>query len=258
MSLQCGEQKRQNPQRVGEDLEAKSLHLLCDMCDELSGAVNSLGGKPGDFFDYFKFHSAKYVNYADEGFIFLRQATPPRIAASKLLIRPAIEIMFRLEAIQEQPEILYRIAYSESEEDWKWFAPAAARSGKEHNYDRATHQHRWNEFKAKYTEQFPTHELVEQTITTAQLAAAAGLAEYYDTHYRMYCRYTHAAFRAIGGFLDELANPEDNRTMGLCTLSALRALSSLGIDMPNLNSLSEGLKNLDKMLMERSDRETTA
>jgi len=110
LSLQCGEQKRQNPQRVGEDLEAKSLHLLCDMCDELSGAVNSLGGKPGDFFDYFKFHSAKYVNYADEGFIFLRQATPPRIAASKLLIRPAIEIMFRLEAIQEQPEILYRIA----------------------------------------------------------------------------------------------------------------------------------------------------
>jgi hypothetical protein len=176
------------------------------------------------------------------------------MAASKLLIRPVIEITFRLKAIQKQPELLYRLAYSESEEDLKWFARAAARSGKE--YDRAVHEQRWNDFKAKYAEQFSNHQLVEQTITTSQLAAAAGLAAYYDTHYRMYCRYTHAAFRAIGGSLDELADPEDNRTMALCTVSALRALAPLGAEMPNLNSLSERLNNLNDMLMARGENET--
>jgi hypothetical protein len=239
---------------VNEDLETMSLKLLCDMCNELSRAVNSLGGKDSQgLFDNYKFHSAKYVNHAVEGFVFLRQAS--RIAPSKLLIRPAIEIMLRLEAIQKQPELLYRIAYWESEEDWKWFAPAAERSGEAYNYDRAAHERRWDEFKAKYAEQFPNHHLVDQTITTGQLAAAAGLAGYYDTHYRMYCRYTHAAFRAIGGFLDELANPEDNRTMALCTLTAMQALVSLGAEMPNLNSLSERLGDLDKTLMRSGEKE---
>jgi hypothetical protein len=255
LSLACGEQKRQNRSAVTENLEAKSLNLLCDMCNGLSRAVNSLGRKVAQgLLDNFNFYSATYVNHAVEGFIFLRQATPPRIAASKLLIRPVIEIMFRLEAIQKEPELLYRIAYWESEEDWKWFAPAAARSGKDYNYDRAAHEQRWNDFKAKYAEQFPNHHLVDQTITTGQLAAAAGLASYYDTHYRMYCRYTHAAFRAIGGFLDELADPEDNRTMALCTLTAMRALAPLGAEMPNLNSLSERLRDLHETLMRSGEK----
>src|SRR5947207_7749166 len=73
------------------------------MCNEVSRAVNSLGGnrvavpKRGrGLFDNFNFHSAKFINEAAKGFIFLRQATPPRIAASKLLIRPVLEIKFRL------------------------------------------------------------------------------------------------------------------------------------------------------------------
>jgi hypothetical protein len=136
------ESKRARIRRVNEDLETMSLKLLCDMCNELSRAVNSLGDKASEgLFDNFNFHSAEYVNQAVEGFIFLRQApSPSRVAASKLLIRPVIEIMFRLVAIQKRPELLYRIAYWESEEDWKWFAPAAARLGKKHNYDRAVHE----------------------------------------------------------------------------------------------------------------------
>ena len=247
---------RQNLPTVNENLEETSLSLLCDMCNELSRAVNSVGGKVAQgLFDNFNFYSATYVNHAVEAFIFLRQGTPPRFAGSKLLIRPAIEIMFRLEAIQKQPEFLYRIAYSESEEDWKWFAPAAARSGKNHNYNRAAHEQRWNDFKAKYAEQFPNHHLVDRTITLAQLAAAADLAGYYDTHYRMYCRYTHAAFRAIGGYLDDLANSEDNRTMALCTLTAIRALASLGAEMPNVNSLSGRLRDLDETVMQSGGKD---
>ena len=182
---------------MNDEPEKKSLKLLCDMCNELSRAVNSLGGnrvavpKRGrGLFDNFNFHSAKFINEAAKGFIFLRQATPLRIAASKLLIRPVLEIKFRLQAIQKQPELLFRIAYRESEQDRKWTASIAAILGKEGNYLRNTHEQEWKDFKAKYAEQFPHHELVERTITTEQLAAAADLAYYYDTHYRMYCRYT--------------------------------------------------------------------
>lgn len=152
------------------------------MCNELSGAVNSLGGKSGNFSVHFKFHSAKYLNYAAEGLIFLRQASPPRIAPSNLLIRPAIEIMFRLAAIQKQADLLYRIAYSEREEDWKWFSKTAAKVGETHGYDRATHDKLWDDFKTKYAKHFPGHNLVDQSVSTYDLARAAGLADYYDSH----------------------------------------------------------------------------
>jgi Family of unknown function (DUF5677) len=253
------EAKRNTISCVNDDLEAKSLELLCDMCNELSAAVNSLGGKSAEFSAHFKFHLSKYLNYAAEGFICLRQATPPRIAPSKLLIRPAIEIMFRLAAIQKQPDLLYRIAYSEREEDWKWFSKTAARAGNTHGYDRAAHEKLWDDFKTKYAKHFPGHKLVDQSISTYDLAAAANLADYYDSHYRMYCRYTHGAFEAAkGGLLDDLATPEDNRTMALCCLRALEALNALGAKMPNLNSLSKRLNNLDKLLMKRGEQETSA
>jgi hypothetical protein len=236
---------------VNEDLEAESLHVLCDMCNELSGAVNSLGGKSGDFFVHFKFRLAKYLNYAAEGFIFLRQGNPPRIAPSKLLIRPAIEIMFRLAAVKKRPELLYRIAYSEREENWKWFSKTAAKVGKTHGYDRATHDKIWDDFKTKYAKHFPGHNTVDQSISTYDLAEATGLADYYDSHYRMYSRYTHAAFEAVEGLLDTLATPEDNRTMALCCLNALETLNPLGANVPNLKSLADRLNSLDKMLMAR-------
>ena len=252
------ESEKRTIRRVNEDLEAKSLELLCDICNELSEAVNSLGGKSGDFSVHFKSHSAKYLNYAAEGFISLRQANPPPIAPSKLLIRPAIEIMFRLAAIQKQPDLLYRIAYSEREENWKWFTKTAAKVGKTHGYDRATHDKPWDDFKIKYAKYFPDHNTVDQSISTYDLAAAAGLADYYNSHYRMYCRYTHAAFQATGGLLDDLATSEDNRTMALCCLTALEALNPLGAKTPNMDSLSERLNNLDKMLMGHYKQETTA
>ena len=129
--------------------------------------------------------------------------------------------------------------------------------GTTHGYDRAAHDKLWDEFKTKYAKHFPGHKLVDQSISTYDLAAAANLADYYDSHYRMYCRYTHAAFGAAKGLLDDLATPEDNRTMALCCLTALEALNPLGAKMPNLNLLSKRLNNLDQMLMERGKQETT-
>jgi len=137
--------------------EKRSLDLLCDMQTELANAVDSVGGKGSrGFLDNYKFHSAKTVNRVVEGFIFLHKSG--RIDSSKFLIRPVIEIMFRLKAVQNKPELFYRIAYSEEMiQDPKWFRSAAERSGI--TYDESARQKRWQDFKEQFETQFPRTKL---------------------------------------------------------------------------------------------------
>ena len=72
-----------------------------------------MGGKPTrGAVDNYYFHSGDHVNRVAEGFIFLRKSG--RIDASKLLVRPLTETMFRVVAIQKNPQLFYCIAYSET------------------------------------------------------------------------------------------------------------------------------------------------
>jgi hypothetical protein len=227
------------PTHVYEE-EQRSLTLLCDIQQELASALNSLGRKQSrGALDNYYLHSAKHLNRATEGFIFLRESG--RTDASKFLVRPAIEMMFRVEALQKKPELLYRIAYSESiVEDRKWIRPAASRAGA--IFDEDAHSKRFAEFKAKLSEQLSNVTLADKYISLVGIACVAGMAGYYDSHYRTYCRYTHGALWAIGDFLSDLTDPEDNRVMGLCTWSAVNALAAIGAEAPNLQSLLQRLK----------------
>ncbi len=220
--------------------EQRSFSLLCDIQQELANALNSLRGKQSrGALDNYYVHSAKHLNRAAEGFIFLRKSG--RIEASKFLVRPLIETMFRLEAIQKKQELFYRIAYSETiVEDKKWIRPAASRAGA--TFDEAAHSKRFEEFKAELSKQLPNVILDDKDISLWEIADVAGMASYYDSHYRTYSRYTHGALWAMGDFLTDLTDPEDNRTMGVCTWSAVNALSSIGAETPNLQSLLQRLQ----------------
>jgi Family of unknown function (DUF5677) len=220
--------------------EEGSFKLLCDIQQELANSLNSLGGQQSrGALDNYYFHAAKHLNRAAEGFIFLRNSA--RVDASKFLVRPVIEMMFRVEALRKKPELLYRIAYSESiVEDRKWIHPAAIRAGA--TFDEAAHSKRFEAFKAQLNEQFPTLALEDKYISVREIADVADMAGFYDSHYRTYCRYTHAALWAIGDFLAGLTDPEDNRTMGLCTYTAVNALTSIGAESPNLQSLWQRLQ----------------
>lgn len=77
-------------------------------------------------------------------------------------------------------------------------------------------------------------------------ASIAGLKDYYDTHFRMYCKHTHAALRAIGGYMDDLSDPEDTRTMVLCRFAALAAVAEIGASVPNLKKLLARVDELKK------------
>ena len=222
-----------------KEKEERSFNLLCDTQQELADALNSLGGQQSrGALDNYYFHAAKHLNRAVEGFIFLRKSG--RIDASKFLVRPVIETMFRLEAIQKKQELFYRIAYSETiVEDQKWIRPAASRAGA--TFDEAAHSKRFKEFKEQLSKQLANVPLEDKDISLWEIAQAAGMAWDYDSHYRTYCRYTHGALWAIGGFLTDLTDPDDNHTMGRCTWSVLNALTSIGAKAPNLQSLSQRL-----------------
>lgn len=67
---------------------------------------------------------------------------------------------------------------------------------------------------------------------------------YYDVVYRLYCQFTHAAFRAITGNLDELY-AHDNRTMALSALNGLDAVVSLSGLTPDVEAFRTRLCELD-------------
>jgi hypothetical protein len=220
--------------------EERSFKLLCDIQQELASAIDSVGAKQSrGALDNYYFYSASHVNRAAEGFIFLRKSG--RIDASKFLVRPVIETMFRVEALQKKPELLYRTAYSENiVEDPKWIGSAVTRAGA--TFDKAAHSKGFEAFKAQLREQLPDLTLEDKYISIWEIAEAAGYAGYYDSHYRTYSRYVHGAIWAIGEFLTDLTDPEDNRAMGVCTWSVLNALSSIGAKSPNLQSLRQRLE----------------
>jgi hypothetical protein len=225
-----------------EDPESELISLLGDLQTELATALNSLAGKyPRAIGDRYHLNAGGYINRAAEGYLLLR--TRGRIDASKLLIRPAIEAMIRVQALRNKPELLYDIAYSEALEDKKWFRPAAVKYGIELSEKVAPD---WEKFETAYKAQFPNAAMTKDKFTLYAAAKAAGLLNYYDTYYRMYCQYTHAALRATGGYLDDLADPEDTRVMIFCTYCALSAVAEIGAVSPNLESLHSRVDDLSK------------
>lgn len=134
-------------------------------------------------------------------------------------------------AVAKHPELFYQIAYKETQEDIKWFRQASRHNGGQ--FDESVFLKRWAEFAANYKTEFPKHQVSDKSLSLEQAAIRAGMSGYYDTFYRMYCRYQHIALRAIGQTLDELTDAEDNRAMALCTFAALEALVLLGANSPS-------------------------
>src|SRR5260370_24238880 len=160
-----------------EAIEVQSLELLSDTQAELHHALSAFGGKQseGRREDY-QFYTASNINYAAEGYIYLRKSQ--RINASKHLIRTAIEAAIRLRAVQKKPELLFRIAFTEFKEDKKWAGSLPED---------------WTDFKRAYQAKYPEHPLVEKKLSLRRAADCADTEIYYDSAYRLYCRYTHAA-----------------------------------------------------------------
>jgi hypothetical protein len=98
----------------------------------------------------------------------------------------------------------------------------------------------WVAFVEAYRTKYPEYSLTEEELSLRRAAEYAGMEGYYDSHYRLYCRFTHAALRASIGDLSAF-DAEDNRTMTVCALAAVEALVRVGASAPNLASLNQRL-----------------
>ena len=222
------------------EAEEESLKLVYDIREALCSTLTALEGKPnpGYSFTYIYF-LAGYLNRAADGFVLLR--TNGRIDSSKLLIRPAIEAMFRLTAVLLKPDLFYRVAYGEHEEDLKWLRQASRHASTKFDENALVKQ--WSEFSAKYKAEFPQSSASCNRLSLEEAAINANMSGYYDAYYRMYCRYQHVALRAVGRTLDELTDAQDNRAIALCIFAALESLTALGAPSPsNFDSLRDRLK----------------
>lgn len=225
------------------------LQLVSEMQAELASALDSLTGKKHEGLqDVFPIMSAGHINRALDGYILLRKAG--RIDSSKLLIRPALEAAIKILAVKKQPDLLYRIAFSERLEDQKWLGAAARRQGKDYGPE---DKRKWDEFTKAYSAHFPTHEMVEEKLSLWDAAVIAGIGDYYNSHYRLYCQFTHAAFRAVTHGLDEL-DTHDNQTMTLCALVGLEAAIFVGGVAQNFDKLSKRRDELDRDFGKTNER----
>lgn len=236
--------------------ERVTMTLLSDIEPAISDALNSLGKRMTKRMeDMYYFYATKHIHDALDAFIVLRGQH--RLDGACLLVRPALEAMLKLRAVRAKPHLLHRALLADNKELDKWFSSTARRH--DVPYTPISERVEWAAFKHRFALQFGADNLEDDTPLTAYDAAKAiGIEPYYDTHYRGFSHYTHGLLEAISGGLDELIDPEASRVMLQSAITALDALTYLGANCPNLESLSQRAtevlsKRPDKLLRQRLD-----
>jgi len=220
----------------GTHSEVVAMALLCELQPAIAAALDSLGGKmTKGVEDLYYLYASRHINTAVDAFILLRR--DHRIDGARLLIRPALETMLRLQAVRAKPHLVYRVLYREALESDKWLGGVAKRHGVP--YTPVCDRDVWHAFKARCASQFGAEKLEDVPLSSYDAAVAIGVEAYYDSHYRAYCQYTHGALEAISGNLDELTDPEDTRVMLHSAMAATEALVDMGADCPKMTSFRE-------------------
>jgi uncharacterized protein DUF5677 len=207
------------------DFEKRSLELLVDVHNELSQGIDSLGNKEGNgYVEHFKFWSSVYMNAVSNGFIHLRQAG--LLKESRFLVRPAVELHIKQKAIAAKPDLIYRLGRDETMSDITWLRAIAGQTNE--LFDEEHFSAELERFSKSCMKVFPAGDFRSKKITMEELAQSGVGQEYYNSYYRIYCKFTHATLRAIIGSLDEITTDHDNLLMIDCALYALETSGTIG------------------------------
>jgi len=213
--------------------EVVGMTLLSELQPAIAKAIDNVGGKlPERVEDRFYFYASDHINTAVDAFIVLRREH--RIDGARLLVRPALETMLRLQAVCAKPHLLYRVVFTETGEIDKWHGGVADRHHAP--YTSVFDREEWGKFKALCVSEFGADKLEDTRLSAYEAAAAAGEQGYYDSYYRAYCQFTHGALEAVGGTYNKFIDTEDTRVMLRCALDALDVLVAIGADCPNIES----------------------
>ena len=199
--------------------EIEHLQLLKELQEVLANALNSLAGKtPKSPEAHYAGFVAKSVNFAADGYLVLRQAY--RVTASKLLIRPTLEVIMGGVAVENERGLLIRKAYSEWEEWGKMLKDAVSKM---------RHNQLWDEFEKKVRLEAPNCPIVCESIGLKKISEIAKMEKHYEISYRIYCKFTHGALEAIAGNLDSITDDSDSQVM---IWGVFQAIGLLGRQTP--------------------------
>jgi hypothetical protein len=205
------------PEHCKEELAI--LELLRELQGVLTIALDSLAHKTSSSPEArYIANAARAVNYSADAYILLREKA--RDYASKMMVRPMIEIVIKAIAITKQRGLLSAIAFMELKEMKRMYATTPA--------NEAIYQAQVEDMRKGFLRN-PNYPIDSKKYTVEQIADVAGLRPAYDTAYRLYCKFTHCAMSALEGHYNELADAEDS-TMAVS--SVIEILNLLKIHTP--------------------------
>jgi hypothetical protein len=245
------------PQQRADDLppthsEVVGMALLSELQAAISTALDALGGKLPERVEHrFYFYASDHINTAVDAFIALRR--DHRVDGARLLVRPALETMLRLQAVCAEPHLLYRVVFTEAGEMDKWLGSVAERHHAP--YTSVFDREEWGKFKALCVSEFGADKLEDTRLSAYEATAAIGAGSYYDSYYRAYCQFTHGALEAVGGTFNKFIDTEDTRVMLTCAMDALDVLVAIGADCPNIESFRASFLGIMKEAPDELERQ---
>jgi len=245
----------QIPLMNAKSKEERSLELLGELQLRLANAINSWNGTPITGSARYLAHSAVHVNKLVGGYRELR--TQGNGYASKMLIRPMIEMTLAAKAVFDKPGFLFRKIYSEYLEDRKLLerqvtlikAICTDPLEREDLLSRcrqhlADCENAFAAYESLYSSNLPNENLSRTAVSAYEAAHVAKLPEFYVT-YSTYCQYIHAALRAVTGELDVETDPNDTPIVVAAIMVLLETLHQAGmLGLPYIQVLRSRIEAL--------------
>lgn len=200
---------------------------------ELAEGLRSIMNEPRNGVADYHYNYARYINNTLHSFLVLCGAN--EVESARILIRPALEVALRLEALRQFPETMVQIARWEHDENKK---AANALKPEEKAATDAIFAEYWVDFLRAYRISYPNHQINESPLSAHDAARITGILNIHDLYYRFYCRYSHGAMSTLLGHWDDFAD-QDANVAGHCLMVAVAAISDLGASLPNKESLEK-------------------
>jgi hypothetical protein len=215
--------------------ESESLNLVRDILAATRTSLDSLRGKavPLSTAKYLLF-SAQHVIELTTAYVALRDLGQKY--ASCQLIRSALEGMYRFEAVLKKPSVLYRIAFSEHQEDKK-LLKAFKKTPSFEEYAKQSDLN-WENVSQAFRGAFSGEPLNDHPISIWELAVIAERSSDYECFYRYYSQFAHGALRATGQTFTDFAYFDSPTLANVCFV-ILEGLRSLGASLPDISLLHQ-------------------
>jgi len=203
-----------------------SIVFVRKLQTEIAKTIFSINESNRNLLEFRIFHYCRFINNCLHSFLVLQESNEQD--SGKILLRTALEVSFRLEALRKRPDLLVRIARWEHNEDSK---AANSLEPKQLESTKRLMENRWKDFTDYCSEEGIDVPDAIHPLDANAAADMCGLSLAYNVHYRVYSRFSHGAISALRGDWDDYG--DDPFVASYCLMVAMAALENLGGHCPN-------------------------